>query len=381
MTLASVALTLCAFHGLFHSASIAIAARRIRSAATKTELRNPPSVTLLRPVRGMDYKFEETIGSSFSLSYPNVETIFCVESEEDPAAPALRQIIADNPQADASLLFGQSDATSNPKVNNLAKGWYASKSDWVGISDANILLPSDYVESLLAMLSDSTGLLSHAAVGTEPIGFAAELECATLNSLEARWMLAADSVGWGFAFGKSLLWHRKVLDNGGGWIMLGNEGAEELAFTKLVRRQRLKVRLAPRPVPQPLGRRTLKEVLQRQVRWARLRRAGIPHLYSLEVFLGGALPITYATAAAVSGAISAWVLAVYVVGWYGLEAALTRSAGWPLTPRMPLAWIARDVLHPLVWVAGFVGNRFEWRGRQVSAAGSSSGPADGRPGG
>jgi ceramide glucosyltransferase len=52
--------------------------------------------------------------------------------------------------------------------------------------------------------------------------------------------------------------------------------------------------------------------------------------------------------------------------WYGAEAALAFVAGWPLGPLSPLAWLVRDLILPWLWVQGWVGDRFEWRGNAMT---------------
>ena len=66
-------------------------------------------------------------------------------------------------------------------------------------------------------------------------------------------------------------------------------------------------------------------------------------------------------AAATQWSIGASVGALAVV-WYGAEAALTKAAGWHLSWRSVPAWIVRDLVLPVVWVAGWAGDRIEWRG-------------------
>src|SRR4029077_11246320 len=78
----------------------------------------------------------------------------------------------------------------------------------------------------------------------------------------------ADSVGLGFAQGKTMLFRRVVLESAGGIRALGLESAEDAAFTKLVRKSGLRVRVVNRPFPQPLGHPTAAEVWRAEVRWA-----------------------------------------------------------------------------------------------------------------
>ena len=60
----------------------------------------------------------------------------------------------------------------------------------------------------------------------------AEIECAFLNTYQARWQYLVDSLGWGFAQGKTMLWRRADLDAVGGISALAREVAEDAAATR-----------------------------------------------------------------------------------------------------------------------------------------------------
>jgi len=53
--------------------------------------------------------------------------------------------------------------------------------------------------------------------------------------------------------------------------------------------------------------------------------------------------------------------------WYGAEAGLAFAAGWPLALASLFAWIARDLLLPILWLEGWSTERFVWRGNVMSA--------------
>ena len=124
-----------------------------------------------------------------------------------------------------------------------------------------------------------------------PAGVWAELECAFLNTYQARWQYLADTLGAGFAQGKTMLWRRAVLQQAGGIEALARDLAEDAAATKVVDAQGLRVRLVDAPFGQPLGYRGTDEVWNRQVRWARLRRASFPACYLPELLTGAPLPL------------------------------------------------------------------------------------------
>jgi ceramide glucosyltransferase len=263
-------------------------------------------------------------------------------------------------------LTGDDRISLNPKLNNLVKGWAAASHDWVVMADTNLILPPTYLAELFARWLSGTGLVCSPPVGGRPMGFGAEIECAFLNTCQARWQLAADAVGLGFAQGKTMLWRKDVLDAAGGIRALAAEPAEDAAATKVVRRAGLKVRLAPGPFMQPLGRRHFAEVWRRQVRWARLRRVTFKAFFLPELLIGSFFPLAVATGLAAAGLVPATTPLLLAGIWYGAEALLARAAGWHLSLVTPAAWLIRDALLPVLWVAAWVGNGFVWRGNAMT---------------
>ncbi len=98
----------------------------------------------------------------------------------------------------------------------------------------------------------------------------------------------------GFAQGKTMLVRRRDLAQAGGIHALAEEIAEDAAATKLVRRIGLRASLVDAPFVQPLGRRTAKQVWDRQTRWARLRRISFPGYFAAEILTGCLLPLAAA---------------------------------------------------------------------------------------
>jgi ceramide glucosyltransferase len=350
---------------LIHLASIALVWPRFRRDDAIPPRKAHPPISVLRPVCGLDPELAETLRSSFAALSDADEVIFCVASPDDPALPAIRRLIDEHPQASARLLVGDDRISGNPKLNNLAKGWAAARHDWIVLIDSNVLLPRDYIEVLFARWTPGTGLVTSPPAGIRPAGLWAAVEAGFLNSYQDRWQLASDQLGNGFAQGKVLMWQRALLDRAGGLAALGHDLAEDVASTKVVRAAGLKVRVLARPLPQPLGHRTLREVWLRQLRWARVRRAGFPGLYAAEILSAAALPF-----ALVAGLATAWALPIagaiaYPLLWYGAEWALARRAGWPATPDQLPAWLLRDAMIPAVWIAAFAGRGFVWRGNAM----------------
>ena len=373
--LAWFALLCCTVFTALHLATIAVVFRRLGRTPALARLGEMPAITLIRPICGLENNLEATLRSTFRLDARELEILFCVADADDAAVHLVRSLISEYPEVNARLLIGEDRISANPKLNNLAKGWATAKHDWIGMADSNLMLPRSYLRQLVGTWTPGTGLVSSPAVGTDPQCLWGEVEAAFLNSHQARWQLFADEIGQGYAQGKTLFWRRDILEAGGGPAALGQEMAEDVASTKLVRGKGLKVRLARAAFPQPLGRRSLIEVWSRQVRWARVRRLGMVRLYSGEIVSGGMPAITALAVAVAAGALHWAVFPVFATLWYGAEIGVSVRAGWPHGVRASLALVVRDLMIPAIWIAGWTGSGFTWRGNAM-CSGSPTRPVE-----
>lgn len=342
--------------------------RRARRAATPpnapTEL---PFICLLRPVCGLDPFDAETLASSFTLDYPNYEVVFCAADPKDPVIGLVQRLIAGFPDVRARILIGEEKITANPKLNNLQKGWVATQAQWIAMADSNLLLPKSYLRELVATWLDGTGLVTSPPLGDRAEGLWGAVECAFLNTNQARWQLAADALGVGFAQGKTMFWQRETLEAVGGLKALGRKLAEDVTATKVVREAGGKVRLVDAPYAQPIGRRAARAVWDRQLRWARVRRDGFKSLFALEIFNGPALGLVAALGLGLMlGAVLPALIAFLVI-WYGSEALFARAMGWGEGLRDIAAYVLRDAMLPALWLITWIRPGFVWRGTVMGA--------------
>jgi ceramide glucosyltransferase len=113
----------------------------------------------------------------------------------------------------------------------------------------------------------------------------------------------------------------------------------------------------------------MREVWQRQIRWARLRRACFPLFFVPEILGGAAFPLLAAGYAAEAAALPVpIVIGALAAVWYGAEMLLARVSGWHLSPLYPVHAALRDLLLPALWVDAWIGTDFVWRGHAMSVA-------------
>ena len=356
---------------LAHLGAAGLYLHRLQRPKPATGVIGQPFVTLLRPVCGLDAFDEETLQSSFAQEYPRYEIIFCAQSADDPVVGLVNRLIARNPHVPARLLIGLDRISGNPKLNNVLKGWNAATGDWVCMTDSNLLLPPDYLGTVVGSWGPATGLVSSPPVGIRPQNMGGALECAFLNSNQALLQCAAASVGPGFAQGKTLFFNKSLMEHAGGLRALGETLAEDAAATRITRAMGREVTLTPLPFAQPIGRRTLAQVWNRQLRWSRVRRDAFPTLFAFEVLNGGVVPIA-ATFAALHLTGADPVFGVYYAAvWYLAEILVAARAGWPLALHTLPTLVLRDLLMLPLWLATFLRRGFDWRGTALSPAPSA----------
>jgi ceramide glucosyltransferase len=358
----------CLILVILNFVSVGIAIRRAKPRKTPLPPRpDAPPVSLVRPVCGIDNFCEETLGSSFRLDYPHYEVIFCVARANDPVVAVVKRLIAAHPNVAARLIIGDEKVSANPKLNNCVRGWDAARYDWIILADSNVLMPRDYIQRLFASWGPKTGLVCSMPQGSHPKNIWAELEIAFLNTYQSRWQYAADGVGTGFAQGKNMLWRRDVLEGGGGIRALAAEIAEDAASTKVVRRAGLKINLVDSPFQQPLGQRTLYDVWHRQIRWARMRRKTFPAYYLPEILAGCATPtLIGAYAAVLIGWNAPLTAGLVLLSLYCAEVILAFANKWYFSWRLPLLFLLRDLMLPVVYVDAWLVNDFTWRGNAMT---------------
>ncbi|KAK2010915.1 ceramide glucosyltransferase [Colletotrichum eremochloae] len=111
-----------------------------------------PHITIIRPVKGLEYGLYDCIASSFRQDYPRDKlTIYlCVADKNDPAYPVLVQLVKDFPGFDARVLVEEEDPLlhgsdghvnnlgPNPKIRNISRAYREAKGDIIWVMDCNI---------------------------------------------------------------------------------------------------------------------------------------------------------------------------------------------------------------------------------------------------
>ena len=181
-----------------------------------------PPISLVRPVCGIDNFAELTLGSSFRLDYPDYEIIFCVAQARDPVVPLIRAVDRGASAPARAAAHRRRPRQRKSETQQLRQGLERRRARLdracrFQCADAAAIIST----RLMARWDDATGLVCSPPAGSHPHGFWAVVECAILNTYQARWQYTADTIGVGFAQGKTMLWRRDILERAGGIRRLG----------------------------------------------------------------------------------------------------------------------------------------------------------------
>ena len=240
----------CTLAAILHIAGILmVTLRGRRPGSPGSAPPDAPAVSVVRPVCGIENHIEATLASTFALSWPRYEILFCVAAERRPdrpgrRAPDRRPSRHSRPPAGRRRPHQHQSEAEQPRKG---LGGGAARLDHHGRqqrADAGRL----YRAALRALdARHRPRLLAAGRRGAR--GLWSELECGFLNTFQARWQLAADAVGLGFAQGKTMLWRRDILEAAGGIRALAAEAAEDAAGTKIVRKRGPDGPARPAPLP------------------------------------------------------------------------------------------------------------------------------------
>src|SRR5262245_40853147 len=130
-----------------------------------------PSVSVLKPLCGIDPHGYDSLRSHCLQDYPNFEIIFGVRDPDDPVVPAVERLIREFPSVSIKLVMCPRTSGMNLKVSNLLQMLPAARYEYLLINDSDIRVEQDYLRRAIAPLEDPqvglvTCLFKGVAAGT-----------------------------------------------------------------------------------------------------------------------------------------------------------------------------------------------------------------------
>ncbi len=328
----------------------------------------PPSLTVLKPLKGCDAESEGCLRSWLTQQYEGpVQILFGVAEADDPVCAVVHRLLREFPTSDAQLLICGPLLGANAKVSQLAVMERKARHGLLIVSDADVRVPPDLLANIVPPLGQpAIGLVNCFYRLANPATLAMQWEAVAINAdfwsqvLQSRSLKPMD-----FALGAVMALRRQQLEDIGGFAALADCLADDYELGNRIARRGHVIALSPVVVEcwsSPMG---WASVWKHQLRWARTIRVSQPVAYFFSVLGNGTLwPLLWVVAtpsvAVCVGALGCWLVRMMTAQ------DLQRRLAQGQTPCAP-GWLvlAKDLFQTAIWLFSFLGNRVEWRGRQM----------------
>lgn len=325
-----------------------------------------PSLSNLKPVRGLDPEAYENFASFCRQDYPDYEILFCIGDTSDPAYPVLQQVVRDFPERQIRIVIGSGRIATNDKVAKLARLVEEASHEYLVISDSDVRVDPDYLRKVIAPLANpKAGAVTCFYVPTEESTWVQRLQDVGMISDFYPGILVAKQLdGVKFALGPTIATTRTRLQAFGGYASIENRPADDLWVGRLIAEQGYEVKLLPYSISTVADFQSLSELFYKRLRWITVMRHMRPWGHLGLIFTLG-LPWALV---AVALRPTPRIAASYLGGYFIFRAFLTVMVGsWGLKQRgvwKKLALIPLwDGMATLIWLASFTRKSIRWRGR------------------
>ncbi len=322
----------------------------------------PPSISILKPLAGLDHGLEENLISFFEQDYPTFELLFAFRSAEDPAYPLVQRLCSDYPAVPSRILLVGEPPWPNAKVWSLDQMMKAADHDLLVMSDSDIRVDARMLQVIAAEFADPKLAVTTCPYRAVPgDSFWSTLEAMGMNTEFLGGIVVARMLeGMRFAVGPTIAARRSVIQSLGGWDRLRQYLAEDFVLGQFAAEGGHGVALSSYVIEHRIGSESLKANALHRIRWNRSTRRSRPAGYLGQLFTNP-VPIALAlvlwapwTWPALFVTLLIRAAAGYATAQSILQDPLSRSR-WFLIP-------VQDLVSFAFWVGGFFGNSIMWRG-------------------
>ena len=323
-----------------------------------------PSVTILKPLCGMEPNLYENLETFCRQTYPGaVQIVFGVQNAADPAIPVVHRLVKAYPALRLDLVVDARQHGSNRKVSNLVNMSAEIAHDVVVLADSDMVVKPDYLARVVAELSqpgvNGVTCLYHGVPAHR--GIWAHLSALAIDVQFLPNVVMGTALGLAKpCFGSTIAFTAQALAEIGGFIAFRDDLADDYAIGEALRAGGGIVAIPTFTIGHTCVDTDLSGLWSHELRWNRTIRnvdpagyAGslVTHAFPLAL-IGALIPGAGGTGLAVA----AFALACRIV----LCVRLERAFGLASHPYWLLP--IRDILSFMNFTWSFVSGAVTWKG-------------------
>ena len=340
-----------------------------------------PSITIIRPIKGLDTGIQDNLRAAFHTGYAGErEILFAMDDDQEPAYPWVEQVIAEarhtHPSIKARIILsGHPPAQRTGKLNAMIEALKSASHELVAFIDSDIREDKDDLRVMVATLltDDEAGSVFPTVVSKEPPETLGDVGYAVMvNGLYEPAALATAHLLGGelpFIMGHMMVLRREAITAIGGLESAEGQLVDDMFLGKRLREFGYRNKLSPKPATIVQQGTTTAEFIQILIRWIAFSMSGLPLLTcKLPHWLTGIsfwTGLILTVLAAAKGSLPLALLA----GFLTLSVGLTindlhfRMAGTRIPLRYAwgslIIWLASPAIYAQIWTRREV----NWRGR------------------
>lgn len=342
-----------------------------------------PSISIIRPIRGLDVELGENLRAALDTGYPGeVETLFVFDEESDPGLPVAREVVAEHAASHRAgaarvLVAGPPPSGITGKLNAMLYACEQASGELIAFGDSDTRPDRKLLRLLVETLLTGAPRVgcTFAPVVVGGIRTAGDVGYAMmLNSLygPAAARAAGETGELPFIMGQIMVFTREALDAIGGVGCAAGQLVDDMYIGQCVNRAGFTNVMVTHPLPIVTGGLSFDAFLKVYRRWIMFSRNGLSFAFTWPLWT---IAVCFVLSLFVLGfALNAgqWLaagLAAAVVVFQGLSAdGLQQRFGGG---RVPLrhAWMfwTLFLMAPFI-IASMARRDLGWRGRTYQLA-------------
>ncbi|MGB3691484.1 MAG: glycosyltransferase [Spirulinaceae cyanobacterium] len=342
---------------------------RFFASSSQNNVNFTPPVAIAISVCGLEPGAWENWSSFCQQDYPDYQILFGVTDPQDPALPLLEKLVATYPEK-VKLFSGLEPKGINHKDSNLNYLLQQTEREIIIFADSDIRVNPYYISTIISPLADTQiGMVTCAFIGYNPQSLGAGIAsfgrcCDFIPSLLIARFLDG---GLKCAIGTTIATRKSALAKYGGLHL--NRIGSDYNLGKRAAEAGYRVELSPYILESDTGEEGVKQVYQRELRWARTIRFNRGLQYYTIAFCYGTV---YCLPLLIVSGFANWAIAVTLIAWTIRYAQVLVSISTIKAPNL-IIWLwalpLRDLLSFVIWLIGCFGQEVYWRGRKLRIEG------------
>ncbi|MGU3663698.1 bacteriohopanetetrol glucosamine biosynthesis glycosyltransferase HpnI [Methylobacterium sp. A49B] len=323
-----------------------------------------PSVTVLKPLCGLEPNLYANLETVLRQDYAGpVQVVFGVQKAGDPAIGVVQRLKQAYPQARIDLVIDGRQHGSNRKVSNLINMAEAITHEVVVLADSDMVVPPDYLERLVAELSQE-GVSGVTCLYHGVPAFRGLYDQLSTLAIDAQFLPnVVMGLSLGLAkpcFGSTVAFTRASLEAVGGFRRFRDDLADDYAIGAALRGLGGRMVIPSFTIGHTSVDTDLSGLWRHELRWNRTIRTVDPAGYAGSI-ITHAVPLALVAALLPgSGAAALWVAGFALASRILLCRQLERAFG--LVPHPYGLLPIRDILSFLNFAWAFVSGAVTWKG-------------------